>query len=394
MSWNALARIYTKGGISRQSQELIKVKLQSIKGGIDGLVYGAKELLNFTYDENLISKTTFEVIKSYALYSQIKLQLENFSIRPIEQADVEASYRNYISTLPEITRSTLERNSSLSDVAKMSIRGKLKQYPLFSMNDAPNRIREIEQELGITVLPQSNAYTGLPEDFQRNLDVIRATIDDDELKEALALFDDLQAGMDRNLRDYKKLTKDIEKATKDMGKAVTAYMGARNEAEAYRGDNQKAIADKEKKVKKTADKVEELRLEIQELTNDIEQIEIVYNQAREQADEVYQNVMAVAEGVGVSFNVEPQIKARPELGVRKGVIEDDPRVRVRVDIAEGKEEEEMKGQGRGLATMDDDYYEEHLSSSDSESDSENEKFVPYKHLPYSTARNDFYRLHK
>jgi len=393
--WNSLARIYTKGGISRQSQELIKVKLQSIKGGIDALVYGTKELLNFTYDENLISKTTFEVIKSYALYSQIKLQLENFSIRPIEQGDIEASYKNYISTLPEMTRSTLERNSSLSDVSKMSIRGKLKQYPLFSANDAPSRIREIEQELGIRVLPQSNAYTGLPEDFQRNLDIIRATIDDDELKEAFVLFDDLQAGMDRNFREHARIVKDIEKTMKNLEKEQTAYFGAIEEGEAYRGDNQRVIADKAKKVEKYAEKFQELRIRLEELTVEKEQIEEVYNQARQEADEVYQNIMSIAEGVGISYDVEPKNKSRPELGVRKGVVEANPRVRVVVDVdEEDKKGEELDGNGRGLATMKDKYFEEHLSSSDSESDEE-EKFVPYKpSVSYSSARNDFYRINK
>ena len=143
-AYNQLVRILMTTGISRTSQELIKVKFQEMKPNIDAMMYGLDELIRYLFQSGKSSKEIFQLVRSQAVYNVINKQLyRGSSYRPIEQGDLTVSIREIISKLSEVQRAKLEQISQ-QDVSERS----LLNFPVEQQNEEV-KIRALEAELGV-----------------------------------------------------------------------------------------------------------------------------------------------------------------------------------------------------------------------------------------------------
>lgn len=143
-AYNQLVRILMTTGISRTSQELIKVKFQEMKPNIDAVMYGLDELIRYLFQSGKSSKEIFQLVRSQAVYNVIDKQLyRGSSYRPIEQGDLTVSIREMISKLSEVQRAKLEQISQ-QDVGERS----LLKFPVEQQNEEV-KIRALEAELGV-----------------------------------------------------------------------------------------------------------------------------------------------------------------------------------------------------------------------------------------------------
>lgn len=143
-AYNQLVRILMTTGISRTSQELIKVKFQEMKPNIDAVMYGLDELIRYLFQSGKSSKEIFQLVRSQAVYNVINKQLyRGSSYRPIEQGDLTVSIREMISKLSEVQRAKLEQISQ-QDIGERS----LLKFPVEQQNEEV-KIRALEAELGV-----------------------------------------------------------------------------------------------------------------------------------------------------------------------------------------------------------------------------------------------------
>jgi len=147
--FNQLVRVYTTTGISRNSQEIIKVKFQEIKTNIDAIIYGIEELIQYLFDSGKSDKEIFQLVRSQAVYQIVKDQLyRGSSYKIIEQGDIEVSIKEVLSELSDVQREEL-RDISGRDITERS----LLKLPIEIGNDQ-DRIKKLEEEMGFRLPAQ------------------------------------------------------------------------------------------------------------------------------------------------------------------------------------------------------------------------------------------------
>ena len=138
-SWNQLVRYYQTPALSRQSQEILKVKVQDLSTNIDAMVYGLSKLI-----ENLTDADSTDIIsfsKSLAVYRSIQDQLKQGSFILINPNEVTTQVKNIVSDLPENKREKLE---------SIFNQRQIKDKNVFPSSDFKQRLANIESELGFT----------------------------------------------------------------------------------------------------------------------------------------------------------------------------------------------------------------------------------------------------
>jgi hypothetical protein len=154
-AYNQLIRVYKTTGISRNSQEVIKVKFQEIQANINAIMFGLDELIRYLFSSGKSNKEIFQLVRTQAVYNVIDKQLyRSNSYRPIEQGDLTVSIREMLGKLSEVQRAKLEEISK-GDVSERS----LLSIPVEQQNEE-RKIRALESELGVPLPRQLLAEFG------------------------------------------------------------------------------------------------------------------------------------------------------------------------------------------------------------------------------------------
>jgi hypothetical protein len=154
--WNQIVRFYQTQGLSKQSQEMVKVKLQDLKGNLDAIQYGIKGAIDFIFQY----KTTIgaegginagqalkilELIRTLSVYKLIAQQTNAGSPELISTASLDSAYKNSFEMLSQNEIAILRRVAPRGSVVTRSIRN----IPDFDTADLSSRIKQIQEELGI-----------------------------------------------------------------------------------------------------------------------------------------------------------------------------------------------------------------------------------------------------
>ncbi len=154
-AYNQLMRVYMTTGISRNTQEIIKVKFQEIQANINAIMFGLDELIRYLFESGKSNKEIFQLVRSQAVYNVIDKQLyRGNSFRPVQQDDLTVSIREMIGKLSEVQRAKLEEISR-GDVSERS----LLKLPAEQQNEE-RKIRALEAELGVPLPRQLLAEFG------------------------------------------------------------------------------------------------------------------------------------------------------------------------------------------------------------------------------------------
>jgi hypothetical protein len=211
-AFNALVRIYTTPGISRNSQEIIKVKFQEIKPNIDAIIYGIEELIQYLFESGKSDKEIFQLVRSQAVYQIVKDQLyRSASYKIIEQGDIEVSIKEVLTELSEVQREEL-RDISERDITERS----LLKLPIEIGKDE-ERIRQLEEEMGFR----------LPEQRRREL----SELGREGKEQAYSMFGDMgrdilamtREQQDRYMENERQRRDVLVQQRKDYGATKTSY---------------------------------------------------------------------------------------------------------------------------------------------------------------------------
>ena len=137
--WNSLTRMYQTPGLSRATQEQVKVKLQEVSPNIDAMCYGLDQYIESLFDEGFADSQIFGLLKTASVYRTIQQQIKTFSLQPITANSAEPAYQEILSEQSE------ERVSRLKEIES---EGKLtrKYFPI--TNDFEDRYKGLQEVFG------------------------------------------------------------------------------------------------------------------------------------------------------------------------------------------------------------------------------------------------------
>ena len=154
--WNSIVRYYKSPGLSRQSQEQIKVKIQELKPNLDAIKYGLNSGIQTIFAEKItgpahpeISLKILELLRAASFYSLVDRQVGTGSLEIINNEVLQSEYKNMFDSLTSEQIGILQAYAPRGDVTKTPLRN----IPL--VNNGRDRVLQVANELGLN--PNSGA---------------------------------------------------------------------------------------------------------------------------------------------------------------------------------------------------------------------------------------------
>lgn len=287
-TYNQLIRVYTTQGISRNSQEIIKVKFQEIKPNIDAIIYGIEELVQYLFEADKSDKEIFQLIRSQAVYQIVKDQLyRGSSYKIIEQGDIQVSLKEVLSDLSEVQRVEL-RDISERDITEKS----LLKLPI-EIGQDEGRLQALEAEFGFR-LPREIGEFGRKEREQafkeyeqmgKDIDIPKLRI---QLDENIQFLEERKKNLVDNLKKYKNQQREVnrqklslEYRRKDLLKGQPHFdedddlADKKIELEVPLADDIEAknqeLAELKKRIKDDEDEIDQINEDIQQMKDEFEE---------------------------------------------------------------------------------------------------------------------------
>ena len=179
--WNNIVRFYQKVGLSRQSQEMVKVKVQELTPNLEALLYGLGEAVDVLFSSNKYNEKVglkvLELLRTQSIYQIIKRQVDTSVFELISVSSMETAFKNIFASLSQDRRELLDEVASRGDVAEKPIR----LIPEFRSDNFKQRIQALADEMGVSVkrIPASvmERLRGMnQQDFEKSADEALRTV--------------------------------------------------------------------------------------------------------------------------------------------------------------------------------------------------------------------------
>lgn len=226
--WNGVVRLYQQQGLSRDSQNTIKVQVQELTPNLEAIVYGMNSALDYIFRQRVMNASlmlmVMEFLRTLSVYTVIKQQVDSGQF---ELLSVEALHRTYKNLLEEQTserQALIKKYAPRGDITSTPIRN----IPDFDVFGRQERLKAVAEELGIDPRVFASANIGSMTGTQFNQflakidgekQAFRAGFSRQEealLQEAQDKMDRIQAyeifnqESDERVRQYQELIRQLE----------------------------------------------------------------------------------------------------------------------------------------------------------------------------------------
>jgi hypothetical protein len=214
--WNQIVRYFQQQGLSRDSQEIVKVKTQELKPNLDALTYGIKKAIDYIFENKGmgagLALRVMELLRALSIYTMIMSQVDDGSLGLISNFELDTAYKNIFSSLSSQELDILKKSAPRGSILKTSIRN----IPDFDTKDSAKRLQQIQDELGIK-LPEeySRALRQLPLS-ELNKEIDRLYQEKGSLKETLKL----SAKEKKYQFEMRKLDEDMSRLSRKLLKII------------------------------------------------------------------------------------------------------------------------------------------------------------------------------
>jgi len=173
--WNSIVRSYKEIGLSRESQNIIKVKIQDLLPNLDAMCYGLKEAIEYIFQQPFITDqprkgnksnrereaeakgqplnprlltenllVILDYLRTLSVYQLVKQQVDSGNLELLSVDLMNSAYENIFNTLSS------DRVKLLKEVAPRGIFGKssIRNIPL-NVVDYKERLDALGDELGV-----------------------------------------------------------------------------------------------------------------------------------------------------------------------------------------------------------------------------------------------------
>lgn len=154
--WNTIVRYYTKPGISKTTQEMIKVKVQDLIPNLEAMTYGLGETIDVLFGnkfDSALGMKIMEVMRTSAIYRLIKRQADTSSFELISVPQMDSAFKNLFAELSQDRRELLQEIATRKDGKNRLSQRPIRLIPEFNTRNFEARLKALKEELGVKDLP-------------------------------------------------------------------------------------------------------------------------------------------------------------------------------------------------------------------------------------------------
>lgn len=157
--YNAIVRSSQAQGINRDSQNIIKVKVQDLLPNLDAMNYGIHSAVDYLFENRNLSPaiglTILELLRTLSVYQMMKQQVESGLLELISSDGLARAYKNVLDDQSTNRLALLKQFAPRGAITSSSIRN----IPDFDILDREVRLKQIASELGLESNVLINAQT-------------------------------------------------------------------------------------------------------------------------------------------------------------------------------------------------------------------------------------------
>lgn len=173
--WNSVVRLYQQQGLSRESQNIIKVKVQELTPNLEAMVYGMNQAVDYVFRERNMNAglalIVLEFLRTLSVYTIINQQVDSGQLELLSVEQLQRAYKNLLEEQSTERQAILKKFSKRGNIIDTPIRN----IPDFDVLGRHRRLGEIANELGInpSVLRKENLDKMSGEEFRKFIDKMR-----------------------------------------------------------------------------------------------------------------------------------------------------------------------------------------------------------------------------
>ena len=160
--WNAIVRFYQRPGLSKQTQEMIKVKVKELEPNLEAILFGFQQTIDKVFETRQFSSAIglkmLDFLRTQSIYQLIKDQVDDSSFELVSVSLMDTAFKNIFASLTQPQRELLQ------SIAERGVLGDtpIRKIPIIPTGDFRARLRQVADELGVSI-------TRLPVDLLRTL---------------------------------------------------------------------------------------------------------------------------------------------------------------------------------------------------------------------------------
>ena len=155
--WNSIVRAYQVSGVSRETQQVIKVKVQELTPNLEAINYGINQAIDTIFGRKIVkgsfAGTILELLRSLSIYNEVKAQVDSnpprFELLSVDLLD--RAFKNIFESQSADRLTILKQYAPRGLITSSTIRN----IPDFKTGDIDQRIKEIEEEMGFKIPRES-----------------------------------------------------------------------------------------------------------------------------------------------------------------------------------------------------------------------------------------------
>ena len=194
--YNSIVRFFQTPGINRDSQNIIRVKIQELQPNLEAMMYGLNQLVDWLFENREIIPTIglsiLNFLRTLSVFTLIKQQVDSGVLEPISVDNVARSFKNVLDDLPSNKLAILKKYAPRGELTSSSVRN----IPEFDILNRDERVRQIADEVGINpnvLLPNVRDMNRSQfERFVTQLNNEKASMSQESIRELQALEQEIQ----------------------------------------------------------------------------------------------------------------------------------------------------------------------------------------------------------
>ena len=143
--YNTAMRLYLKAGLSKDSQESIKIKLLQLNQPLNASLQALESVIDFMFSNGYVDNKLFWIFNTKSILETIKNQINGTRFKIIDNSDIMATFKNLAGLQSQ------ERIRILKDLMNTTTPLKIRtffNYPLDDY-DLMDKVQQLESEMGV-----------------------------------------------------------------------------------------------------------------------------------------------------------------------------------------------------------------------------------------------------
>ncbi len=216
--YNSAMRLYLKVGLSKDSQESIKIKLMQLLPFLNASNQALESVIDFMFSNGYVDNKLFWIFNTKSILETIKNQIEGSRFKIIDNSDVMATFKNLAGLQSQERIQILKRLMNTTTPLKIRT---FFNYPLDDY-DLMDKVQQLEAEMGVDFSNLKKNIKGVP--IQKTLLMI------DEAQKNIPLYkvasqriSELVSEVDNKNREINDLEQAIIEAKTIFDEAKVSY---------------------------------------------------------------------------------------------------------------------------------------------------------------------------